>query len=128
MSKEKQIEEMAKLACTVFDGNCHDCSFDFYPPCPPKASAERLYNAGYRKQSEPFPQAHENGGEWIVTDADSGSFGEYEPFIEFKCLKCESVYGIESGQYGWEYGEPIPWVACPLCGAKMKGGEENEKK
>ncbi|MBE6656782.1 MAG: hypothetical protein E7609_07995 [Ruminococcaceae bacterium] len=51
-----QIEEMAKLACSVFDGDCHNCSFSFYPPCPPKASAERLYNAGYRKQSE---------GEWV---------------------------------------------------------------
>lgn len=48
--REKQIAEMAKLACSVFDGNCMDCSFAIYPPCPPKASAERLYNAGYRKQ------------------------------------------------------------------------------
>lgn len=60
-------------------------------------------------------------GEWIVTDADSGSFGEYEPFIEFKCPKCESGYGIESGQYGWQYGDPIPWVSCPLCAADMRG-------
>ncbi len=52
MSEEKQIEEMAKLVCTVFDGNCKDCPFNFYPPCPPKAGAERVYNAGYRKQSE----------------------------------------------------------------------------
>lgn len=52
MSKEKQIEEMAKLACTVFDGSCYNCPFKIRPPCPPKASAERLYNAGYRKQSE----------------------------------------------------------------------------
>ena len=51
MDKKKQIEEMAKLACSVFDGNCMGCSFNFYPPCPPKASAERLYAAGYRKQS-----------------------------------------------------------------------------
>lgn len=62
MDKKKQIEEMAKLACSVFDGNCMGCSFNFYPPCPPKASAERLYAAGYRKQSgwisvdERFPE------------------------------------------------------------------------
>lgn len=60
-------------------------------------------------------------GKWIVTDADSGSFGEYAPFIEFKCPKCESCYGIESGQYDWQYGDPIPWVSCPLCGADMRG-------
>ena len=46
---DKQIEEMAKLACSVFDGDCCNCSFRFYMPCPPKSSAERLYNAGYRK-------------------------------------------------------------------------------
>ena len=114
MSKEKQIEEMENdlanrewckhLQTELCDNrNCTLCE------------AEILYEAGYRKQSE---------GEWIVTDADSGSFGEYEPFIEFKCPKCESDYGIESGQYGWQYGEPIPWVSCPLCGARMKGGAE----
>lgn len=27
--------------------------------------AHHLYNDGYRKQSEPFPQTHENGGEWV---------------------------------------------------------------
>lgn len=48
----KQIDEIAKLACSVFDGDCHNCSFSFYPPCPPKASAERLYTAGYRKLPE----------------------------------------------------------------------------
>lgn len=107
MSKEKQIEEMAK----VIEQRCNrDC----IPSCD-ECIAQTLYNAGYRKQSE---------GEWVVTDVDSGSFGEYEPFIEFKCPKCESVYGIESGQYDWQYGEPIPWVSCPLCGAKMKGGAE----
>ena len=120
MSKE-QIEEMAReifapkvcidfvnLAfASVHGADREDSNF--------MKIATHLFNAGYRKQGE---------GEWIVTDADSGSFGEYEPFIEFKCPKCESSYGIESGQYDWQYGEPIPWVACPLCGAKMKGGAE----
>lgn len=117
MSREKQIEEMAKAMCGngMSNGNCvmddEPCNLEcVYGYC-----AERLHAKDYRKQSE---------GEWIVTDADSGSFGEYEPFIEFKCSKCESCYGIESGQYDWQYGEPIPWVACPLCGAEMKGGAE----
>lgn len=115
MSKEKQIEEMAKDLQKSEHWYFNDHSVDF--ELDRKKTAENLYNAGYRKQSE---------GEWIVTDADSGSFGEYEPFIEFKCPKCESGYGIESGQYDWQYGEPIPWVACPLCGAHMKGGAVNE--
>lgn len=92
MFKVKELEKAPK-----YDGHT------------PSDAIDRIGNL---KQSE---------GEWIVTDADSGSFGEYEPFIEFKCPNCKSVYGIESGQYDWEYGEPIPWVACPLCGAKMKG-------
>ena len=109
----EQIEEMAKVIDDIESNayiECYDKAF-----ADADKIAETLYNAGYRKQSE---------GEWIVTYADSGSFGEYEPFIEFKCPKCGSVYGIESGQYDWQYGDPIPWVACPLCGAKMKGGAE----
>ena len=123
MSKEKQIEEMAKALTAYEKKLCERLPKDkcllasavhAQVSCDYCKIAEFLVNAGYRKQSD---------GEWIVTDADSGSFGEYEPFIEFKCPKCESTYGIESGQYDWQYGEPIPWVSCPLCGAKMKGGE-----
>lgn len=44
MNKEKQIEEMAKVIAKADD------------TCLVKTIAERLYNAGYRKQSE---------GEWI---------------------------------------------------------------
>ena len=119
MDREKQIEEMAKVIHDL-DKNYNNVLPSSLADCVYKHGGTRtneavaLYNAGYRKQSE---------GEWVVTDADSGSFGEYAPFIEFKCPSCESGYGIESGQYGWEYGDPIPWVSCPLCGAKMKGGE-----
>jgi hypothetical protein len=113
----KQIEEMAKAVCVnCMDEVCASGRCAFQCDCPlSMETIKKLYNAGYRKQSE---------GEWIVTDADSGSFGEYEPFIEFKCSNCQSCFGIESGQYDWQYGEPIPWVACPLCGEKMKGGEK----
>lgn len=109
---EKQaIEEMAKVI-----EKTEQIARDAHCGLPsPTMYAKDLYWKGYRKQKE---------GEWIVTDADSGSFGEYAPFIEFKCPKCESYYGIESGQYGWQYGEPIPWVSCPLCGAKMKGATD----
>ena len=100
MSKEKHIEEMAKLACSVFDGDCHNCSFNFYPPCPPKASAERIYNAGYRKQSE---------GEWLEQVRVSK---EGKPLLRhYKCNLC-GVYLATQANY------------CPHCGAKMKGGAE----
>lgn len=91
---KEQIEEMAKLACSCFDGNCKGCPFDFYPPCPPKASAKRLYNAGYRKQKE---------GEW-----------EMQEYPVTQCTVCGMRRNIET-QDAWNF--------CPNCGAHMKGAE-----
>ena len=81
----KEIEEMAKLACSVFDGNCEGCAFNFYHPCPPKASAERIYNAGYRKQ------------EWI-------SVGERLPESDGEFLVWNDFYGAIVGHY-WARGK-----------------------
>lgn len=120
MNREKQIEEMAWDLCDIpKHPSIHSCKECGGKHCHARYHAERAYNAGYRKQSE---------GEWIVTDADSGSFGEYEPFIEFKCPECGVVHGLESGEYDWQYGDPIPWVSCPCCGAKMKDGANNDEK
>ena len=65
MSREKQIEEMAKFVCNAcemgggFDG---ECALDNdYKTCHISVeTAEALYNAGYRKQSE---------GEWIFKNS-----------------------------------------------------------
>jgi hypothetical protein len=46
MSKEKQIEEMAMILCR---GGCEKC---IQTLCADWYKAERLYEAGYRKQSE----------------------------------------------------------------------------
>lgn len=48
MSKEKQIEEMARAMCSFSKNTlCRECSDEcFY-----KDYAERAYNAGYRKQA-----------------------------------------------------------------------------
>ena len=97
MSKEKQIEEMAKWLCS-------DCSKDV--PCslvPIGAMcktvwkrSEALYNAGYRKQSE---------GEWI----EHRHTRPYEE-VFYLCSKCgRKVYQKE------------PYCH---CGAKMGGGAE----
>lgn len=48
MSKEKQIEEMAKTICE--QKNCDECYNQF--DCGYIANARCLYNAGYRKQRE----------------------------------------------------------------------------
>lgn len=47
MSKEKQIEEMAKLLCGMKNG-CDKCMFS-KAPCYEYTAAEKSYNAGYRK-------------------------------------------------------------------------------
>lgn len=42
-------------------------------------------------------------------------------WIEFTCENCEYQHGLESGEYNWHFGDPIPWQYCPMCGAKMEG-------
>ena len=51
MSKEKQIEEMAKVICSSID--CKNCVHRFeIRKCGAMRYAEELYNAGYRKPIE----------------------------------------------------------------------------
>ena len=103
MSKEKQIEEMAKYSCTHCEWEvCGDqCLLDRTPSeCDLALTvANTIHTAGYRKQSE---------GEWR------------EDIIAF-CNVCSSCgakvdrYAIKCNSGKLHY--------CPNCGAKMKGGE-----
>ena len=56
MTEEKQIEEMAEVIIRgCRECNCEECEHSegvLYPDCVPLFTAEALYNAGYRKQSE----------------------------------------------------------------------------
>ena len=59
MSKEKQIEEMAKLIHEAENNRCHhrsclECKYGNMddPLCTEKITAEYLYEEGYHKQSE----------------------------------------------------------------------------
>ena len=92
MSEEKQIEEMTIDLCQAefwdVDEDCCDLELDR------RKTAENLYNAGYRKQSE---------GEWIEQ-------GEC-----WKTLRC-SVCGHTTDTIF----DRTPF--CPNCGARMKGG------
>lgn len=55
-------------------------------------------------------------GEWKEVYAET----DYRNgWIEFTCENCEYQHGLESGEYGWSYGEDIPWRFCPICGARM---------
>ena len=97
MSKEKQIEEMAKIACVGFrEGDCENCKS--VGICSSYTISEKLYNAGYRKQSE---------GEWKWMHGCAG-YGIY-------CTNCQA---------GWRDSEMVELIAhshdyCPACGAKM---------
>lgn len=69
MSREKQIEEIARTLCTTCDGDtmCKDIS-----GCIIEQYAEVLYNAGYRKQSE---------GEWVKVYQNKKA-------IVYECSNC----------------------------------------
>ena len=99
MSREKQIEEMAKILSEDC-GSCENCkalgSTDDGIDCTAYYYARQLYNAGYRKQSE---------GEWIKSDETTEQYGYL-----YMCSYCGGLSFL--GKY------------CPRCGAKMKGGAE----
>lgn len=111
MSREKQIEEMAVI---LTDGGCTECNCDANGKfsCLPMYEAELLYNAGYRKQSEPISCGHEKCGEWI--DKPTGAYSRMQSWCS-ACGKHSGIGGIESNRH-----KPY----CPNCGAKMKGGAE----
>ena len=96
LSKEKQIEEIARDICE----SCHDgvCYCDKKPcdlKCEFFTEAQYLYGKGYRKQSK---------GEWTYGVDREGTM---------KCTLCRRrMPKIEHARY------------CPNCGAKMKGGGE----
>lgn len=98
MSKEKQIEEMARFMCNCYDeGYCRMdgklCDLE----CGSYKESEIFYEAGYRKQSE---------GEWIEQVKVSK---EGKPLLRhYKCNLC-GVYLATQANF------------CPNCGANMKG-------
>lgn len=78
-----------------------------------------IYRAtGGKKSCEHFKE--ERKGRWVVDYADGGEAFSYAAFIEFHCSCCGLSVGMESGEYGWQMGEPVPWIACPNCGADMR--------
>jgi hypothetical protein len=105
MTKEKQIEEMAReLNTATFGVNVHTLADHLKPETINKV-AEYLYNAGYQKQSEPISCGHEKGGEWMQLPCKVGDIlyvisqmkdkrilpfiNEYE--VTSICIKRESI-------------------------------------
>lgn len=111
MSKEKQIEEMAKALTKYEKGICERLPKDkclltsavhAQVSCDYCKIAEFLYNAGYRKQSK---------AEWV----------------DNHCTACGMT---PIGEETWtRHGDTLPKFEyfmsfCPNCGASMKGGAE----
>lgn len=68
---------------------------------------EFAYNSGYADAKSKYERPR---GKWIKWNFKTfGGMGDWE----YKCSNCEKVY---SGEYNF----------CPNCGAKMKGGMEND--
>jgi hypothetical protein len=68
MSKEKQIEEMAKIFCGMKNG-CDGCMWDKVH-CYERNDAKDLYNAGYRKASDVAREIFEEIGKLAKHSAD----------------------------------------------------------
>lgn len=103
MSDKKQIDEMAKTICKYYEDDKYSCGR--CPDCYARDEAKKLYNAGYRKQSE---------GEWILVSEYGGGWyvGDKRVFPKY-CSVCKATY---------TYG---PYNYCPNCGANMKGADND---
>lgn len=88
----------------------------------------RIANVMYvlmRRYILAFPSVEPLGfKQWVIDDADSGEAGGYPGFIEFHCPICRQEYSLEDGQYGWTYGDDIPFDFCSKCGTKLKANDE----
>lgn len=119
MSREKQIEEMAKTI-NKSDILCHTCGESTYTYCA-EAVAEYLHANGYRKQ------------EWISADEalpeESGVYAAYDDNGNSMTLE----QAIELLKKEYERAKNMEYVKKPLAWAlfqvwkkadKMKGGKE----
>ena len=121
MSREKQIEEMAKDICRLAC-SCEECLYPKYrkstDKCAARMYAERAYNAGYRKQ------------EWISVDerlperstsvlAYSKKYNEVDVYY----YECANRWWDNDGWASAKYYEITHWMPLPEA-PKMKGGAE----
>lgn len=114
MSKEKQIEEIWDILTTDCDRECVGCEFENDEWCFTRFVANKLYNAGYRKQSE-----------WISVE-------ERLPKESGWCLaNIITPFGLDfmslshySKGYGWNSRDTVThWMPLPEP-PKMEGGAE----
>lgn len=109
----KQIEEMAKLMCEGCADH-GDCKYDICDML--LHEANRLYNAGYRKQIE---------GEWQIKAETYQMIDDYDEELFVECPFCQRRFYVPyefDDEKIFKYArEHYPYCN---CGAKMKGGAE----
>ena len=124
MGREKQINEIVKIIARR--------RMDFRNPnvafmTTARKTADSIYNADYRKQSEPISCSHGKGGEWISVDERLPE--QCVPVLVYKNRNSEA-YGnmetayFEKGRWRGSCGEFITyWMPLPEA-PKMKGGKQ----
>lgn len=119
MSREKQIEEMAKVMCGYYGTEkCYDCRYCC--DCHIKQEANRLCNAGYRKQSE---------GEWISIEERLPESLQRVLAIDTEGDMFTSVYvSFATGRNAWStsfrhLGSVTHWMPLPEPPGAKEGAE-----
>ena len=123
MSKEKQIEEMARIICRDYNGGiCATDGFVCNYNCEWTQIAKHLYNAGYRKQSENMVEVFCKVGD-TVYQTDGIIIYELEVF-DVSLRKGKPYYETESIDFdNTAIGKSI-FLTKEEAEAKMKGGAE----
>lgn len=124
MGREKEIEEIAKIIARR-RAAFRNPNVAFMTTA--RKTADSIYSAGYRKQSEPISCSHEKDGEWISVDERLPE--QCVPVLVYKNSNSE-VYGnmetsyFEKGRWRGCCGEFIThWMPLPKA-PKMKGGKQ----
>lgn len=103
MSREKQIEEMAKDIAEAINHNSAVDVIRHGLICVNSEGVTReLYDDGYRKRSE---------GEWKIL-----KMGDGEKVRTCSACNISQTVNVYKGK--------VMFMFCPYCGAKMKGGAE----
>lgn len=125
MSRE-MIEKMAKIGCVgMHEGDCENCNKMGF--CSSLSVSKRLYNAGYRKQSE-----GELRVETITDDFTDMELAKERGWYRkrFYCPNCDLLIKTETWDRKYMFGcgtvlksNDMP-TYCPNCGAKMTKGDK----